>query len=179
MNRFTIDKIKKGDQVVIASAADQEQKQQEGDGGTKRQGGGEEAVPRAAQFATVTQMKTFGLPGEVLEVDSTTQLVHVETYLTADGLLVRHWYPLSWLQRPIASKDQSSKTVNTATDKVHREVLNTDFALSRLHCRDAYLHLLNFAKGQDVGQNSSRLLQRSTSAEITMFTSSVLLLQVN
>ena len=172
MAKFTIDKIKRGDHVIIANMLSREDAEEV----SKK-----DPTRSSMEFATVSQIKTFGLGGEVLELDRSSQLVQVETYLAAEGVLVRYWYPLSWLQKPDSDHHKGelvtdSQSVNLSNPEIHRELINTDFALSRLYCRESYLHLIAFAKDQEMPQ-SSLVLQRSNSAEMTMYTSSILLLQ--
>ncbi len=165
MAKFTIDKIRKGDAVTISPLSK-----------------GDETAPSSGEFATVSQMKTFGLSGEVLEIDEAHQLVEVETYLAAEGILVRYWYPLTCLQRPDQGRQKGelvaeAQVVNLSSHEIHRELINNDFVLSRLFCRQAYLNLLRFARFHPLLPRSTSKLQRTTSAEMTMFTSSILLLQ--
>lgn len=80
-------------------------------------------------------LKTFGLHGVVLDVDSVSatlhcfgasqniyrethvsvhlfvqvnELVQVETYLRSEGVLVRYWYPIEMLERPPAGSRRTA-----------------------------------------------------------------------
>ena len=52
------------------------------------------------------------------------ELVQVETYLRQEGILVRYWYPLSVLERPIHHQMSAASTCNVDVKDcvVHRFV---------------------------------------------------------
>ncbi|TRY90504.1 hypothetical protein DNTS_002641, partial [Danionella cerebrum] len=89
------------------------------------------ALPK---FAIRGMMKTFGLHGVVLDVDSGTELVQVESYLRSEGVLVRYWYPIEMLERPPAGSRRAA-----ANGLV--ELLRSESALARLYCRMALLNI--------------------------------------
>uniref|UniRef100_A0A8C3PY49 HECT domain E3 ubiquitin protein ligase 4 n=1 Tax=Chrysolophus pictus TaxID=9089 RepID=A0A8C3PY49_CHRPC len=88
-NKFTIDKVRKGLTVVTRSP----------DSNNVTSSAVGTALPK---FAIRGMLKTFGLHGVVLDVDSVNELVQVETYLRSEGVLVRYWYPIDMLERPPA-----------------------------------------------------------------------------
>ncbi len=167
MAKFTIEKIKRGDHVLVSPLPD---------------AASDVARRESSDFATVSQLKTFGLSGEVLEVDKANQIIQVETYLQAEGILVRFWYPLSWLQKPDQNQAKGdlgteAQTINLKSCDIHRELINNEFVLSRLYCRESYLNLLKFSREQCIGEAIPPILGKCNSAEATMFTSSILMLQ--
>ncbi|XP_040578210.1 probable E3 ubiquitin-protein ligase HECTD4 [Lepeophtheirus salmonis] len=98
--------------------------------------------------------------GEVLDVDIDNELVQVETYLKLKGILVRYWYPLCALEKSSQSNTSASSNIcliNTGAfdihnPDIHREVLNMEFALSRIYCRSAYISLLLFSTQLDLNE---------------------------
>ena len=167
MSKFTIDKIKKGDLVKLMTPPHQ------GD----RSGGGQEA-----NFSCLAQLKTFGLHGEVLDVDRANELILVESYLRGDGVLVRFWYPLAWLERPKDGRQKKTTitgicSVDVRSAGVHKELLNAEFAMSRVHCREAYLHLVEHSRHQATLAAFGESEERVNSSMTAMLTSSVMLLQ--
>ncbi|OWK14886.1 hypothetical protein Celaphus_00000258, partial [Cervus elaphus hippelaphus] len=103
-NKFTIDKVRKGLTVVTRSP----------DSNNVASSTVGTALPK---FAIRGMLKTFGLHGVVLDVDSVNELVQVETYLRSEGVLVRYWYPIDM------------------------ELLRCEAALARLYCRMALLNI--------------------------------------
>ncbi|QQP52771.1 Uncharacterized protein FKW44_005018, partial [Caligus rogercresseyi] len=96
--------------------------------------------------------ETSNQPGEVIDIDIENELVQVETYLKLKGVLVRYWYPITALEKssqPLKSSinPTSSGSFNIHNPDIHREVLNMEFALSRIYCRSAYIKLLLFSTG--------------------------------
>jgi hypothetical protein len=159
MSKFTIDKIRKGDMVSLK----------------------EPTQAQDPNFSSLAQVKTFGLQGEVLEVDRANELIQVETYLRGDGVLVRFWYPLSWLEKPNDSRQRKTTitglhSVDVHNSNVHKELLNAEFALSRMFCRDAYLHLVQHSRNADL-TSCLPPENKPNSSMMAMLTSSIMLLQ--
>ncbi|XP_077996372.1 putative E3 ubiquitin-protein ligase HECTD4 [Glandiceps talaboti] len=129
--KFTIERVRKGTSVVVRQYANETVS-----GGT--------VVPK---FAVRGMLKTFGLTGVVLDVDSHNELVQVETYLRSEGVLVRYWYPIDMLERPPPGYRKNSTTglsnIDTSNLHIHRELLRCEAAVTRMHCRGALLELIN------------------------------------
>ncbi|KAA8578851.1 hypothetical protein FQN60_005319, partial [Etheostoma spectabile] len=100
------------------------------------------ALPK---FAIRGMLKTFGLHGVVLDVDSVNELVQVETYLRSEGVLVRYWYPIEMLERPPAGSRRTAAnglvSLDSSNIQIHRELLRCESALARLYCRMALLNI--------------------------------------
>ncbi|KTG47440.1 hypothetical protein cypCar_00035587, partial [Cyprinus carpio] len=100
------------------------------------------ALPK---FAIRGMLKTFGLHGVVLDVDSASELVQVETYLRSEGVLVRYWYPIETLERPPAGSRRAAAnglvSLDSSNIQIHRELLRCESALARLYCRMALLNI--------------------------------------
>uniref|UniRef100_A0AAY5ESC2 HECT domain-containing protein n=1 Tax=Electrophorus electricus TaxID=8005 RepID=A0AAY5ESC2_ELEEL len=131
-NKFTIDKVRKGLTVVIRCP--ESNNTGSSTGGT--------ALPK---FAVRGMIKTFGLHGMVLDVDSVNELVQVETYLRSEGVLVRYWYPIEILERPPAGSRRIAAnglvSLDSSNIQIHRELLRCESALARLYCRMALLNI--------------------------------------
>ncbi|XP_046872567.1 probable E3 ubiquitin-protein ligase HECTD4 isoform X1 [Hypomesus transpacificus] len=131
-NKFTIDKVRKGLTVVIRCP----------DSNNTNSTTGGTALPK---FAIRGMLKTFGLHGVVLDVDSVNELVQVETYLRSEGVLVRYWYPLETLERPPAGSRRTAAnglvSLDSSNIQIHRELLRSESALARLYCRMALLNI--------------------------------------
>ncbi|XP_029777319.1 probable E3 ubiquitin-protein ligase HECTD4 isoform X3 [Suricata suricatta] len=131
-NKFTIDKVRKGLTVVTRSP----------DSNNVASGTVGTALPK---FAIRGMLKTFGLHGVVLDVDSVNELVQVETYLRSEGVLVRYWYPIDMLERPPAGYRRTATnglvTLDNTNLQIHRELLRCEAALARLYCRMALLNI--------------------------------------
>ncbi|RXN23820.1 putative E3 ubiquitin- ligase HECTD4 isoform X1 [Labeo rohita] len=131
-NKFTIDKVRKGLTVGIRCP--------EGNNTSSSTGG--TALPK---FAIRGMLKTFGLHGVVLDVDSANELVQVETYLRSEGVLVRYWYPIEMLERPPAGSRRAAAnglvSLDSSNIQIHRELLRCESALARLYCRMALLNI--------------------------------------
>ncbi|XP_029685253.1 LOW QUALITY PROTEIN: probable E3 ubiquitin-protein ligase HECTD4 [Takifugu rubripes] len=131
-NKFTTDKVRKGLTVVIRCPESNN---------TNTTTGGT-ALPK---FAIRGMLKTFGLHGVVLDVDSVNELVQVETYLRSEGLLVRYWYPIEMLERPPAGSRRTAAnglvSLDSTNIQIHRELLRCESALARLYCRMALLNI--------------------------------------
>lgn len=100
--RFTLERIHPGVTVSIRRNRDTEN---------------ESILPK---YGVPAMLRTFGLTGEVLDVDIANELVQVETYVETEGLLLRFWYPLKDLEKPtsVAKPQLNSTTVNML--KLHR-----------------------------------------------------------
>ncbi|XP_012586383.1 PREDICTED: probable E3 ubiquitin-protein ligase HECTD4 isoform X1 [Condylura cristata] len=131
-NKFTIDKVRKGLTVVTRSP----------DSNNVASSTVGTALPK---FAVRGMLKTFGLHGVVLDVDSVNELVQVETYLRSEGVLVRYWYPIDMLERPPAGYRRTATnglvTLDNTNLQIHRELLRCEAALARLYCRVALLNI--------------------------------------
>ncbi|XP_058136974.1 probable E3 ubiquitin-protein ligase HECTD4 isoform X6 [Dasypus novemcinctus] len=131
-NKFTIDKVRKGLTVVTRSP----------DSNNVASSTVGTALPK---FAIRGMLKTFGLHGVVLDVDSVNELVQVETYLRSEGVLVRYWYPIDMLERPPAGHRRTATnglvTLDNTNLQIHRELLRCEAALARLYCRMALLSI--------------------------------------
>ncbi|XP_045441577.1 probable E3 ubiquitin-protein ligase HECTD4 isoform X11 [Pipistrellus kuhlii] len=131
-NKFTIDKVRKGLTVVTRSP----------DSNNVASSAVGTALPK---FAIRGMLKTFGLHGVVLDVDSVNELVQVETYLRSEGVLVRYWYPIDMLERPPAGYRRTATnglvTLDNTNLQIHRELLRCEAALARLYCRRALLNI--------------------------------------
>ncbi|XP_071497133.1 probable E3 ubiquitin-protein ligase HECTD4 [Diadema antillarum] len=140
--RFTIDKVRKGTTVLIRPL---------GEESTGAAGG--TLVPK---YAIRSMLKTLGLAGVVLDVDSQHELVQVESYLKSEGVLVRYWYPLDMLERPQGGmrRASSSLTGTTSIDisniQLHRELLQRESSLASLYCRTALTKFLSHCQSPEV-----------------------------
>ncbi|XP_075023688.1 putative E3 ubiquitin-protein ligase HECTD4 isoform X4 [Calonectris borealis] len=131
-NKFTIDKVRKGLTVVTRSP----------DSNNVTSSAVGTALPK---FAIRGMLKTFGLHGVVLDVDSVNELVQVETYLRSEGVLVRYWYPIDMLERPPAGYRRTATnglvTLDNTNIQIHRELLRSEASLAKLYCRMALLNI--------------------------------------
>ncbi|XP_064322087.1 probable E3 ubiquitin-protein ligase HECTD4 isoform X2 [Phalacrocorax carbo] len=131
-NKFTIDKVRKGLTVVTRCP----------DSNNVTSSAVGTALPK---FAIRGMLKTFGLHGVVLDVDSVNELVQVETYLRSEGVLVRYWYPIDMLERPPAGYRRTATnglvTLDNTNIQIHRELLRSEAALAKLYCRMALLNI--------------------------------------
>ena len=159
LSKFTIERLKRGESVVISALA-------------------EENLSTLPKYSIPMMIKTFGLPGEVLEIDAANELVQVETYLQFEGVLVRFWYPITQLERP---PDRCKKTgvtgaqvVNINNFLVHKELLSWEFAATRLNCRRAYITLIEQARDDSL---PSYVCVEENSSMATMIRSSIMLFQ--
>ncbi|XP_059171920.1 probable E3 ubiquitin-protein ligase HECTD4 isoform X2 [Physella acuta] len=127
--KFTIDRVKKGTTVIIRTPT----------------GISSYATTQLPKFAVRSMLKTFGLTGTVLDVDTANELVQVETYLRSEGVLVRFWYPLVLLEKPAQGMRKASitggQTMDTSNIFIHRELLLSESSLSRMYLRTAFLRL--------------------------------------
>nr|XP_060642062.1 probable E3 ubiquitin-protein ligase HECTD4 isoform X2 [Anolis sagrei ordinatus] len=131
-NKFTIDKVRKG--LTVVTRCPDSNNVVANTVGT--------ALPK---FAIRGMLKTFGLHGVVLDVDSVNELVQVETYLRSEGVLVRYWYPIDMLERPPAGYRRTATnglvSLDNSNIQIHRELLRCEAALARLYCRMALLNI--------------------------------------
>lgn len=129
--KFTIERVKKGITVVIRTPS----------------GIGTSGTAVLPKYAVRSMLRTFGLTGNVLDIDSQNELVQVETYLRTEGVLVRFWYPIDMLERPPQGLRKSSitggQTLDTSNVLIHRELLKYEMSLSRIFCRTALLELID------------------------------------
>ncbi|WAR02868.1 HECD4-like protein [Mya arenaria] len=137
--KFTIDRVRKGTTVVIKDPT----------------GGSATATQVLPKFAVRSMLKTFGLTGTVLDVESGNELVQVETYLRSEGVLVRYWYPLNSLERPPQGHRKSTITggqiLDTCNVNIHRELMRTERTLARMYCRTALLKLIDHCNSSAMG----------------------------
>ena len=133
MSKFTIERLKKGQQVLISNLCT------------------ENAMPK---FSVPLMFKTFGLPGEVLEIDVSNELVQVESYLKSEGILVRFWYPINSLEKPVDCTVKvgvtGAQVININNLHVHKELLSWEFAMTRLYCRESYVKLLKHSRNDEI-----------------------------
>ncbi|KAM7332053.1 hypothetical protein ACRRTK_008761 [Alexandromys fortis] len=140
-NKFTIDKVRKGFAfassllcLTVVTRSPDSSNVASSTVGT--------ALPK---FAIRGMLKTFGLHGVVLDVDSVNELVQVETYLRSEGVLVRYWYPIDMLERPPTGYRRTATnglvTLDNTNLQIHRELLRCEAALARLYCRMALLNI--------------------------------------
>lgn len=88
-----------------------------------------------------TLQKTQGLTGLVLDVDEAEEIIQVETYLQNEGVLVRFWYPVVYLERPPTGyrKSSSLRAGDASSMLVHRQLLRCEASLVSMYCRRALL----------------------------------------
>ena len=157
MSKFTIDKLKRGQQVLITEQGKEESQQ---------------------KYCIPSMQKTFGLIGEVLEIDTTNELIQVEAYLRSEGLLVRFWYPLNALEKPsdcsVKRAVTGAQVVNINSAQVHKELLSWEFASTRLNCRKAYVQLIEQSRQVELPTYN---LVEDNSPMKTMISSNMLLLR--
>jgi E3 ubiquitin-protein ligase HECTD4 len=155
MSKFTIDKLKRGQQVLIV--------------------GKEDPPPK---YCIPSMVKTFGLVGEVLEIDSTNELVQVETYLRSEGLLIRFWYPITVLEKPndctMKLAVTGAQVVNVNSSQVHKELMSWEFASTRFYCRKAYIQLIEQSREAELPTYN---LAQDNSSMKAMISSNILLLR--
>lgn len=98
LERFSIDRLRKGQAVVVKSD-----------------------LP-CSRCGVRAMHKTQGLTGVVLVVDRSSELVQVECYLPSDGALVRFWYPIVYLEKPPKGfrKPSALRGVESVNIMVHR-----------------------------------------------------------
>jgi E3 ubiquitin-protein ligase HECTD4 len=157
MSKFTIDKLKKGQQVLITDLCNDDTPQ---------------------KYCIPAMQKTFGLVGEVLEIDSANELIQIETYLRSEGLLVRFWYPLNALEKPndcsVKRAVTGAQMVNINSTQVHKELMSWEFASTRLYCRKAYVQLIEQSRQPELPTYN---LVEENSPMKAMISSNILLLR--
>ena len=92
--------------------------------------------------------QTFGLHGEVVNIDSMLKIVQVESYLNYEGVLVRFWYSLEDIEK-IPDHNPGTEPyhiwqINLKSSKLHKELLNMEFAMLRYFCSMSYSSLIKF-----------------------------------
>ena len=158
MSKFTIERLKKGQPVLISHLASAE-------------------IP-LPKFCVPMMSKTFGLSGEVLEIDVNNELVQVESYLKSEGILVRYWYPIEVLEKPsdcmVKIGVTGAQVINTNNLNVHKELLSWEFALTRLFCRNSFVKLLQHSRNEQIFKYAPVDEQSSMNA---MINSNIMLLK--
>ena len=101
-----------------------------------------------------TLQKTQGLTGIVLGVDIANEIIQVETYLQNEGVLVRFWYPVVYLERPPPGyrKSSSLRGGDASSMLVHRQLLKCEASLVSMYSRRALL-ALHKTVGRGVKEN--------------------------
>lgn len=119
LGKFTISHVKKGSVVVV-----------------------QKELPYT-RCGGRTLQKTQGLTGMVLDVDEASEIIQVETYLQNEGVLVRFWYPVVYLERPPPGyrKSSSLRGGDAASMLVHRQLLRCEASLVSMYSRRALLTL--------------------------------------
>lgn len=157
--KFTIDRVKKGTTVNIRTPTGMM-------GATSNTTGSSNssttstsnATMQLPKFAVRSMLKTFGLTGTVLDLDTANELVQVETYLRSEGVLVRFWYPLVMLEKPAQGMRKASitggQTMDTSNIFIHRELLSIESALAHMHLRTAFLRLTDHCNSPAMEVNS-------------------------
>jgi len=105
--KCTVDKMKPGMNIVIRPLKEQL---------TKVENSNSMLLPG---YAVTGMLRTFGLVGEVLEVDQGHDLVLVETYIESEGVLVRFWYPVTSLDKRDGGKKPTLSTNTVNMFKLH------------------------------------------------------------
>ena len=105
-------------------------------------------IKKLPTYCVPVMDQTFGLYGEVVNIDSILKIVQVECYLDYEGVLVRFWYALEDIEKP---PDHNSGTepfhvqqINLKSSKLHKELLNMEFAMLRYFCSMCYSNLMKF-----------------------------------
>ncbi|XP_033101041.1 probable E3 ubiquitin-protein ligase HECTD4 [Anneissia japonica] len=136
--KFSVDKVRKGTSVVICQPENIVSSS-----GTM--------VPK---YAVRGMLKTFGLTGVVLDVDTQNELVQIETYLRSEGVLVCYWYPIEALQKPRAGYRQSDSsdlaTFDISNINIHKELVGFESSLAKMYLRRALMNLLQLADNKHV-----------------------------
>ena len=159
LTKLSIDRIRKSQPVFISNNSNLD-------------------LTNLPKFCVPLMLKTLGLPGEVLEIDVTNELVQVETYLRLEGMLVRFWYPLSVLEKVQDTGKRTAVTgtqiINISNDLVHRELLSWEFASTRIFCREAYINLIQQSRNKEL---PTYITVNENSSMSTMFNSSIMMFQ--
>ncbi|CAL8117604.1 unnamed protein product [Orchesella dallaii] len=126
--KCTVDKVKAGMSVVIRPLQDQ----------MSSNDNSNSVLPA---YAVTGMLRSFGLVGEVLEVDLTHDLVLVETYIESEGVLVRFWYPVSSLDKTQSGKKPTLSTNTVNMFKLHSNLISMESSLCHLYSRACYLSI--------------------------------------
>ncbi|ODM93291.1 putative E3 ubiquitin-protein ligase HECTD4, partial [Orchesella cincta] len=126
--KCTVDKVKPGMSVVIRGLQDQ-------------MSSAENANSVLPAYAVAGMLRTFGLVGEVLEIDQGHDLVLVETYIESEGVLVRFWYPVSSLDKTQSGKKPTLSTNTVNMFKLHSNLISMESSLCHLYSRACYLSI--------------------------------------
>ena len=157
LSKFSIDRLKKGQSVIISPQCEND-------------------LSVLPKYCIPVMLKTFGLPGEVLEIDIPNELVQVESYLRSEGILVRFWYPINVLEKPADCNKKTAVTgaqvVNINSSNVHKELMSWEYATTRLNCRDAYIKLIEQARDENLPKY---VCVEENSSMATMIKSSIML----
>ena len=157
LSKLSIDRIRKSQAVFISRNSDLD-------------------LTHLPKYCVPLMLKTFGLPGEVLEVDAANELVQVETYLRLEGMLVRFWYPLNALEKVQDTGKRTAVTgthmVNITNDLVHRELLSWEFASTRILCTEAYITLIQQSRNKEL---PTHIIVDENSSMSTMINSSIMM----
>lgn len=74
------------------------------------------------------------------------KLVEVETYNREEGNLMRFWYPVSVLEKPVSGLSRASflamRSDDTTQIDAQQELLRCEIELTRLYCRAAMIDAL-------------------------------------
>ena len=121
-------------------------------------------VQHHTNFACQQQIKTFGLEGEVVRTDVPNELAEIETYIEEEGTVVRYWYPIDCLKKSANERQVGLRGAggqgrrNTShSSSAQMEILNSEFILSRLYCREAFIHLLEWANNDTFSEESDQM----------------------
>ena len=125
-------------------------------------------------FACKEQLKTFGLEGEIIQTDIANELAEIETYLEEDGTVVQYWYPIDFLKKS-SNERQVAKGRQTFSKAVQRDLLNCEFILSRLYCREAFTSVLEWINNHKFANDC--LSMENSGVLGSTLTSNILLLQ--
>eukprot|EP00092_Neocalanus_flemingeri_P030552 GFUD01033172.1.p1 GENE.GFUD01033172.1~~GFUD01033172.1.p1 ORF type:complete len:4225 (-),score=861.78 GFUD01033172.1:307-12981(-) len=157
LSKFSIDRLKRGQSVIISSQTETD-------------------LSILPKYCIPVMLKTFGLPGEVLEIDIPNELVQVESYLRSEGILVRFWYPINVLEKPADCNKKTAVTgaqvVNINSSNVHKELMSWEYATTRINCREAYIKLIEQARDENL---PNYVCVEENSSMATMIKSSIML----
>ena len=91
----------------------------------------------------------------MVRTDVPNELVEIETYIEEEGTVVRFWYPIDCLKKSANERQVSSGQANSSQNLQISEILNIEFILSRLYCREAFVQLLEWANNETFSQVKS------------------------
>uniref|UniRef100_T1J2Q6 HECT domain-containing protein n=1 Tax=Strigamia maritima TaxID=126957 RepID=T1J2Q6_STRMM len=142
--KFSIDKMRKGMAVLITNPSST--------------ASGATVLPK---WAVHSMLRTFGLVGIVLDIDTQLELVQVETYLNSEGILIRYWYPVEILERPLPGHQRGnlkgSQVLDISNIQIHRELLQCELILVKSYCRHSLLKLIDHCNSPDFSTESTSL----------------------